>query len=167
MLIRPEKTEDYPAIHSVNTSAFETPAEADLVEVLRKEAQPVISLVAEVEDQIVGHILFSPVTLPGFEYLKIMGLAPMAVKPGHQNQGIGSALVRQGLEACRRAGFGAVVVLGHTWFYPRFGFIPSMKYGIRSEYDVPEDVFMVVELTPGTLKGVTGIIKFHPAFNNV
>jgi putative acetyltransferase len=92
--------------------------------------------VAEQDDQIIGHIMFSPVTLSGDSNLKVMGLGPMAVKSGYQDQGIGSRLVRQGLEACSRAGFGAVVVLGHTWFYPRFGFIPSVKFGIRSEYDV-------------------------------
>jgi putative acetyltransferase len=167
MFIRYEKPGDYAAVHAVNSSAFETSAEADLVDVLRKEVQPVISLVAEQDDQIAGHILFSPAIMPGFGYLKIMGLGPMAVKSEYQNQGIGSALVRQGLEACRRAGFGAVIVLGHTWFYPRFGFIPSVKFGIRSEYDVPEEAFMVIELTTGYLKGVSGIIKYHPAFNNV
>jgi len=167
MLIRYEKPGDYAAVRAVNSSAFETSAEADLVDVLRKEAQPIVSLVAEQDEQIVGHILFSPVNLPDFGWLKIMGLGPMAVKSGYQDQGIGSRLVRQGLEACCRAGFGAVFVLGHTWFYPRFGFIPSVKFGIRSEYDVPEEAFMAIELTPGYLKGASGTIKFHPAFNKV
>lgn len=167
MLIRYEKPGDSVAVRAVNLSAFETSAEADLVDVLRKEVQPIISLVAEEDDQIVGHIMFSPVTLSGDPNLKIMGLGPMAVKSGYQDQGIGSRLVREGLEACCRSGFGAVVVLGHTWFYPRFGFIPSVKFGIRSEYDVPEEAFMVIELTPGYLKGASGMIKFHPAFNNV
>jgi len=111
--------------------------------------------------------MFSPVTLSGHADLKIMGLAPMAVAPEQQNKGIGSALVRAGLERCKGLGFGAAVVLGHTWFYPRFGFVPSVRYGIGCEYEVPQDVFMVMELQPGYLREATGIIKFHAAFNGV
>jgi len=167
MLIRPEEPEDYSAVHTVNAAAFETPAEANLVDVLREEANPVISLVAEEDAVIVGHILFSPVTLSGHSNLKIMGLAPMAVEPAHQKQGIGSALVKIGLEKCKELGYGAVVVLGHTWLYPRFGFSPSVRYGIRCEYDVPEEAFMVLEIETGYLRGVYGAIKYHPAFDNV
>ena len=167
MLIRTEEPKDRAAVHAVNVSAFETPAEADLVDALRKEAYPIVSLVAEQDGAIVGHIMFSPVTLSGHADLKIMGLAPMAVAPEQQNKGIGSALVRAGLERCKGLGFGAAVVLGHTWFYPRFGFVPSVRYGIGCEYEVPQDVFMVMELQPGYLREATGIIKFHAAFNGV
>ena len=154
-------------MHAVNASAFETPAEANLVDVLRREAHPVISLVAEDDGAIVGHIMFSPVSLSDLADLKIMGLGPMAVVPKHQRKGIGSALVRAGLEKCKEIAFGAVIVLGHSGYYPRFGFSPSVRYGIRCEYDVPEDVFMVTELQPGYLKNASGIIKYHPAFNDV
>jgi putative acetyltransferase len=167
MIIRPEEPADHLAIHAVNVSAFETPAEANLVEVLRKEANPVISLVAEQNSGIVGHIMFSPVSLSGNADLKIMGLGPMAVESEHQRKGIGSALVRAGLEKCKELGFGAVIVLGHSEYYPRFGFSPSVRYGISCEYDVPEDVFMVTELQPGYLKDASGIIRYHPAFNDV
>jgi putative acetyltransferase len=167
MLIRTEEPKDQAAVHAVNVSAFETPAEADLVDVLRKEAHPIVSLVAEQDGAIVGHIMFSPVTLSGHAELKIMGLAPMAVAPEQQNKGIGSALVRAGLERCKELGVGATVVLGHTWFYPRFGFTPSVRFGIGCEYEVPQDVFMVMELQPGYLREATGIIKFHAAFNGV
>jgi putative acetyltransferase len=167
MLIRSEEPKDYPGIYAVNASAFETPAEANLVEALRKEISPIISLVAEENEAIVGHILFSPVTLSGHAELKIMGLGPMAVVPAHQHNGIGSALVRAGVERCKELGYGAAVVLGHRGYYPRFGFTPSIDYGIRSEYDVPQDVFMVMELQPGYLRGATGIIQYHAAFNNV
>jgi putative acetyltransferase len=167
MIIRDEGPNDYPAVHTVNASAFETPAEATLVEVLRKEAYPVISLVAEENGAVMGHIMFSPVTLSDHADLKIMGLGPMAVLPTHQGRGIGTALVKTGQEKCGNLGFGAVVVLGHTWFYPRFGFTPSARYGIRCEYDVPEDVFMVLELQPGFLQGVSGMIKYHAAFNDI
>ncbi len=137
MLIRPEATRDYPAIHALNASAFETPAEAHLVDALREQAKPVISLVAEENGFILGHILFSPVVLPAHPELKIMGLAPMSVAPTQQRKGIGSALVRAGLERCQQLGFGAVVVLGHPGYYLRFGFLPSTRYSIRCEYAVP------------------------------
>jgi putative acetyltransferase len=96
-----------------------------------------------------------------------MGLAPMAVAPEHQRKGIGSALVRAGLEQCKRLGFGAVVVLGHPAYYPRFGFMSSAHFGIACEYEVPEDVFMVVELQPGFLRGASGKVKYHAAFGDV
>jgi putative acetyltransferase len=167
MLIRTEEPGDYPAVYAVNASAFKTPAEANLVEVLRTDAATVISLVAVDKGEVVGHIFFSPVTLSGHAELKIMGLGPMAVMHAHRRKGIGSALVRTGLDKCSEAGFGAVVVLGHTWFYPRFGFIPSVRFGIHSEYIVPEDVFMALELQPGYLRGTTGNISYQPAFKNV
>jgi putative acetyltransferase len=167
MLIRTEEPGDYSKVHTVNAVAFETPAEANLVEVLRKEAHPYISLVAEEGEQILGHILFTPMVLPGHEELKIMGLAPVAVVPEYQREGIGAALIDAGLEKCKEMGFGAVIVLGHMGYYPRFGFTPAVRYGIRCEYEVPEEAFMVLELIPGYLKGAEGIIHYHPAFNDV
>jgi len=164
MKIRFEDKNDLAAVEAVNVSAFETPVEARLVNMLREQAQPVISLVADDNGEIVGHILFSAVVLDGHEGLKIAGLAPMAVVPGRQQQGIGSALVRAGLEECRKAGFGSVVVLGHPGYYPRFGFVQSNQFGIKSEYDVPPDVFMVLELVPGYLDEAEGIIRYHDAF---
>jgi putative acetyltransferase len=166
-MIRAEEERDWAAVHELNASVFEAPAEANLVNALRVQAQPVISLVAEHAGLVVGHILFSPVTLPGHVGLKIMGLAPMAVARFHQSQGIGSALVRAGLERCRALGVGAVVVLGHPEYYPRFGFSPSVCFGIGSEYEAPEEVFMVAELQPGFLRGASGTIQYHAAFKNV
>jgi putative acetyltransferase len=167
VIIRPEVRGDYPVVYAVNASAFETPAEANLVEVLRVEAHPYISLVAEESGEIVGHILFTPVELSGHTDLRIMGLGPVAVMPEQQKKGIGSALIKAGLKSCKYLGYGAVIVLGHKNYYPRFGFTPSVQYSITSEFDVPPEVFMVVELVPGYLQGAEGIIKFHPAFNDV
>jgi putative acetyltransferase len=164
MLIRAEEPRDWAAVHAVNVSAFETSEEASLVDALREHARPLVSLIAEDDGAIVGHIMFSPVSLAGHPSLKIMGLAPMAVAAKHQRKGIGSALVRAGLEQCAQLGFGAVVVLGHPAYYPRFGFLPSTRCGIGCEYDVPEEVFMVVELQDGFLRGASGKVKYHAAF---
>lgn len=106
-------------------------------------------------------------TLSGHDDLKIMGLAPMAVAPSQQRRGIGSALVRAGLERCRALGAGAVVVLGHPAFYPRFGFVPSTHFNIACEYDMPEEAFMVMELERGFLRGASGTIRYHEAFMNL
>lgn len=167
MLIRAEKENDRDAVYTVNASAFETPSEANLVDILREQARPVISLVAEDHGEVVGHVMFSPVSLPEYPDLKVMGLAPMAVAPNRQRQGIGSALVRAGLEQCKQLGFTAVVVLGYPEYYRRFGFSPSSRFGIRSEYEVPEDVFMAIELQPGLLSIKTAIVRYHAAFNNM
>jgi putative acetyltransferase len=165
MNLRPEQAADIAAIRQVNLSAFETATEADLVDALRDQARPLVSLVAEDDGAIVGHILFSPMTLPSRPDLRIMGLAPMAVMPARQREGIGSALAKAGIAACRDLGFGAVVVLGHAEYYPRFGFVPASRFGLRSEYDVPDDVFMAMELQSGALQGLApGTIRYHAAF---
>ena len=167
MLIRTERESDRDAVRAVNVSAFDTPSEANLVDTLREQAEPIVSLVAEVNGEVLGHIMFSLVALSGYPNLKVMGLAPMAVVPEHQSKGIGSALVRAGLEQCRQLGSTAVVVLGHPEYYLRFGFSPSSRSGIDSEYEVPEEVFMAMELQPGALSGKTGRVKYHAAFSNV
>ncbi len=123
--------------------------EADLVDALRRETKPIISLVADDAGAIDGHIMFSPVSLIEHPGLKIMGLAPMAVVAKRQRSGIGSSLVRAGLEACKEIGAGAVVVLGHADYYPRFGFAPAVNFAIGCGYDVPAEAFMAVELRRG------------------
>jgi putative acetyltransferase len=160
-MIRRETAADIPAIRRVNELAFGRPNEARLVDALREAATPFLSLVADDGGAIVGHIAFTPVTVgPAV----ILGLAPMAVLPGRQHQGIGSELVRAGLDACRDAGFGAVVVLGHPDYYPRFGFEPASRRGVTTEYDVPDPVFMLLELTPGGADALQGVARYHPAF---
>jgi putative acetyltransferase len=166
MLIRPEAERDRAPVHALNVSAFDGPAEAALVDLLRDRAQPLISLVAEEDAAVVGHIMFSPAMLSGHPSLRIMGLAPMAVAPAHQRRGIGSALVRAGLEQCRQLGADAIVVLGHPAYYPRFGFAPTVARGIRSDYDVPDDTFMVLELRNGSLDGKSGTVTYHEAFRS-
>jgi putative acetyltransferase len=165
--IRPESPRDGPTVRVVEASAFPTTAEADLVDALRAEASPLVSLVAEDDGVVVGHIMFSPVTLEGRSDLRWMGLAPMAVRPARQRQGVGSALVRLGLDACRAMGVAAVVVLGHPAFYPRFGFQRASRFGLRCEYDVPDEAFMAIELAPAAFAGATGTVRYHPAFARV
>jgi putative acetyltransferase len=168
MIIRPEKEEDREAIRRVNNLAFNRPNEANLVDALRIRAYPYLSLVAVLDDRVVGHIFFSPVWIEseGAGFMA-MGLAPMAVLPEFQKQGIGSELIRQGLNECRRLGHNIVVVLGHPRYYPRFGFVPASSKGLRYEYDVPDEVFMVVELEPGALGSRQGLVKYHPEFGSV
>lgn len=163
MNIRYEQPGDREIIREVNLQAFETETEANLVDALRNTGVELISLVAEENGEVIGHILFSPVTLS--EDLRIMGLAPMAVLPNWQSRGVGSKLVNAGLQACKKAGYDAVVVLGHADYYPRFGFTPAVNFGIRSEFDVPAEVFLVKELRKGALKGITGTVKYYQAFN--
>jgi len=167
MIVRTEQPGDHDAVRALNVAAFGTPAEADLVDTLRAQARPAISLVAEQGGQVVGHIMLTPVSLAGDPQAKIIGLAPMAVAPARQRQGIGSALVDAGLQRCRDLGFGAVVVLGHPAYYPRFGFQPAVRFGIACEYEAPLDAFMLVELVPGCLAGLAGIVHYHPAFKGV
>jgi putative acetyltransferase len=174
MEIRPEQPEDVPAVHRVNSAAFGRDAEARLVDLLWDAGAVIASLVAVDkagekvgdEEEVVGHILFSPVTLDGCDG-SIAGLAPMAVLPGRQRSGIGSALVERGLAACRDAGIHAVVVLGHPEYYPRFGFVPASRFGLGCEYPVPDEVFMALELTPGALQDCRGTVRYRPEFSQV
>jgi putative acetyltransferase len=163
LLIRGETPADIPGIREVTEAAFAQRFEADLVDALRREADPFISLVAEGDGQVVGHICFSPVTIAADGGARgYVGLGPMAVAPAVQNQGIGSRLVQAGLDECRRRGLKLVVVVGHAAFYPRFGFQPASRLGLLCEYGVPDDVFMAVRLDE-TVRPA-GLVRYHPAF---
>lgn len=166
--IRHEKPGDAKAIRLVLEQAFGQSDEADLVDGLRKRDGFTLSLVAILENQLVGHILFSPVTIEAEDLIfNALGLGPMAVLPPHQGKRIGSQLVRIGLDQCRDAGHEIVVVLGHPEFYGRFGFSPARPLGIWVEFDVPDDVFMVMELRQGAVAGRGGIAKYQPEFRSV
>jgi putative acetyltransferase len=167
-LIRPEGPDDIPAIWRLNEAAFGRAAEADLVDALRRRGAVTLSLVAEENGQLVGHVLFSPVTIEAEqETHTAVALGPLAVLPAFQGRGIGSQLVIAGLEACRYAGHGVVIVLGHPHYYPRFGFEPASRHGIRWDRDVADDVFMVAELLPEELQDVRGVVRYQPEFNAV
>jgi putative acetyltransferase len=160
--VRDEEPRDRAAVHELTVSAFGREAEAHLVDTLRAEARPLVSLVAEEDATIVGHVLFTPVALAGFAG-NMMGLGPLAVLPARQRRGVGTALVRAGLARCRADGVAAVVVLGHPGYYPRFGFAPAATFGIASEYDAG-DSFMAVEIVSGALRGARGVVRYHSAF---
>ncbi len=165
--VRGERTGDADAVRTVNERAFGRPNEAALVDALRG-TRGAISLVAAIGDRIVGHILFTPVEIgQPADSIVAAGLAPMAVLPEHQRQGIGSQLVRAGLDACRRRGYRAVVVLGHPQYYPRFGFAPAGTRGLTCEWSAPPDAFMALELDAGALSGARGVVKFRPEFAGV
>ncbi len=162
--IRPERADDAAAVSAVNTAAFGRPDEARLVERLRAHARPYLGLVVTVADGIVGHILFTPVPLQGDAPSILMALAPMSVRPAWQRRGVGSALVRAGLAACRAAGHDVVLVVGHPDYYPRFGFVRALPLGLTSDPPFPDAAFMVAELTPGALRGRHGIVVYGEEF---
>lgn len=165
--IRFEEDKDWTEVFAINEAAFGNTAEAVLVDKLRKKASPIISMVAEDGGSIVGHIMFSPAALSGHSDVKLMGLAPMAIIPKHQNKGIGSDLVTEGLKQCRAMGYDAVIVLGHPEYYPRFGFKSAKIFDIISEYDVPDGTFMIVEFETDVLKGKPGTVKYHEVFGEL
>ncbi len=164
--IREEQPADRDAIFRVNAAAFETDGEAQLVDALRDAGDVVLSLVAEdqsAEAAIVGHILFSRLMIETDSgAVSAVALAPMAVVPERQRQGIGSQLVKAGLNGCRELGERIVVVLGHPDFYPRFGFSPEMARPLRSPFSGA--AWMAVELQPGALEGVSGKVVYPAAF---
>ncbi len=164
--IRVERLEDAEQVRRVNELAFGQPAEADLVERLRQACGDSLSLVAE-EDVVVGHILFTPVVIESAgRRITGMGLAPMAVLPDRQRRGLGSALVRRGLQILREGGCPFVVVVGHPEYYPRFGFERASAHHLTSQWDgVPDAAFMVSILNESIMAGVSGVARYRDEFN--
>jgi len=168
MHIRPEQPKDEAAIRDVLKQAFApSEGEARLVDQLRQQDDFLISLVAEVDETIVGHVLFTHATIMPQTPIRLAALAPVAVLPSHQNEGIGTALIYFGLDECQKLEFDAVAVLGHADYYPRFGFEVSTTFGLKCEWDVPEPVFMIKELKQGVLKQQEGIVKYLPVFSEI
>lgn len=163
--IRPESLADYQPIRDVNRLAFESVIEADLIDALRDGGFVEVSLVAETDATIVGHVLFSRASLvTDTETLPVVSLAPMAVLPSHQRQGIGSRLVETGLQYCQELGHRIVVVLGHPEFYSKFGFSADLANSIASPFG-GGDAWMALELVPGALTDVAGRIEYPPPFD--
>jgi len=163
--IRPEIPADFAAVAEVNRLAFGQDTEGLLVTALRDGGHARLSLVAEVEGQVVGHILFSRLPIiTSSGVVEALSLAPMAVVPSHQRQGIGSKLVEGGLRICAEQGHRIVVVLGHPKFYPRFGFAAKLAKRLDGPYSRKGEAWMALELVPGALAGVTGLVEYPPPF---
>jgi putative acetyltransferase len=183
--LRPERPEDAAAIREVHRRAFGGDAEAAIVDAVRAAGGAMLSMVAverpEPEEgepawaetgaagQVVAHVLYTRVTVVAEDggEISLLGLAPAAVLPSHQDQGIGTMLVAASLEDLRGEGHSGVVVVGHPGYYPRFGFVPGSRWGLRWEVEAPEGVFMVAELSPGSLAGVRGVVRFRQEFAGV
>jgi putative acetyltransferase len=162
--IREEQSDDLAAIRDIHRLAFGQDQEADIVDALRSHGAALISLAATSSGRIVGHVMYSPASVNG-----AIGaaLGPVAVRPDRQRHGIGSALITAGNAKLRGAGCPFVVVLGHPAFYPRFGFTPASRHGIRCEWDVPDDLFMVLVLDESKMSGVSGLARYREEFSAV
>jgi putative acetyltransferase len=165
IVIREEQSQDIKPTRDLHKRAFGQTQEADLVEKLRQNCDELLSLVALIQNEVVGHILFTPVIIElENKMVQGMALAPMAVLPEYQRQGIGSELVRTGIEELKTRQCPFVIVLGHAEYYPRFGFEPASRHGIRSEWEVPDDVFMILVLDEPEMKSISGVAKYRPEF---
>lgn len=142
-MIRDEEEKDYLQVRGIVRTAFPTEAESRLVDTLRENGKAIISLVAIKENEVLGHILFSPVSTTPPSDARGIGLAPVAVKPEYQSQGIGSQLIRKGLRRCHDLQFDYVVVLGAPEYYGRFGFQKASHFDLQNEYGVDNE-FMVI-----------------------
>lgn len=167
--IRTETVADFQEVHRVNVLAFgDREDEAILVERIRSSEGfiPELSLVAEQDDEIVGHLLLSKaVVQDGEEIYDVIALAPLAVQPNVQKQGIGKALISEGLKRCNALGYHLVFLIGHPEYYPKFGFQPARNYGFElKQFEVSDDVFMVCELKEGELQKIKGELIYPPSF---
>ncbi|UCE20801.1 MAG: N-acetyltransferase [Candidatus Aminicenantes bacterium] len=166
--IREETENDYPKTRGVNDLAFGQGDEGRLIEKLRQTEKfiPELSLVAELNDEIIGHILFYPVPIrSATSTFYSLSLAPMAVTPMYQRIGIGSRLVKEGLDVAKKLGHKSVIVVGHPEYYPRFGFKPASQWKIKVSFDVPDEAFLALELVNGELEGKSGTLEFPEEFN--
>lgn len=162
--IRAEQPGDITAVRDLHQRAFGQDQEANIVAALRANGAALLSLVATFHGRVVGHIVYSPLLVGD-----VVGaaLGPMAVLPEHQCQGIGSSLVEAGTGQLTHQGYPFIVVVGHSTFYPRFGFTPASTYGITCKWDVPDDVFMVLVLDEAKMSGVVGVAKYRAEFSTV
>jgi putative acetyltransferase len=163
--IREEGPNDVAAIRDLNRRAFGQDQEGNIVDVLRANGAALLSLVATLKHQVVGHIMYSPISVGD----NVIGaaLGPMAVLPEFQRQGIGSKLIEVGNRKLKDAGCPFIIVVGHADYYPRFGFRSASKHGIKCEWQVPDDVFMLLVLDETKMKGVSGLAKYRHEFSTV
>jgi len=162
--IREERPADIAAVREVNDRAFGQDLEGRIVDALRSNGAAVLSLVATLNDRVIGHILYSPVAIGDATGA---GLGPMAVLPDHQRKGIGGRLIDEGRRRLEAQGCPFVLVVGHDTYYPRFGFVRASVLGITCEWDVPDEAFMVQVLDASKMAGLAGIAKYRPEFSTV
>jgi putative acetyltransferase len=165
--IRLETSSDVSGIRIVEERAFQRLTEADLVDLVRTRGKDSLSMVAVRSGSVTGHILFTPVSLePQTDSLRGLGIGPLAVLPECQKTGIGSQLMRAGVEMCQAQGYDFIVLLGDPRYYSRFGFKPAREYGLTSDYG-NGDEFQLLELRPGALTGASGKVKYIPEFKEL
>jgi putative acetyltransferase len=162
MIVQTEDAEDAAEIFGVHRACFPTDGEARLVDALRASGQLSLSLVAEVDGEVVGHVAFSPVTLAVGE--AGVGLGPVAVLEEYRREGYAARLIESGLAECRAAGFGWAVVLGDPAYYSRFGFRPAREFGLTDEFQ-GGDAFQAFELVAGELPIGAGLVRYAPQFS--
>ena len=162
--IREERPDDHAAIRDVNRRAFGQDQEGNIVDGLRSNGAALLSLVAILNDRIVGHIMYTPAIIGS---VTGAALGPMSVLPEHQRHGIGSKLVSTGNQRLREAGYPFIIVLGHPAFYPRFGFRRASTLAVKCEWDVPDDVVMLLILDESELQGISGLVKYRHEFSGV
>jgi len=162
--VRVEQPSDVATIHALHAACFPSAVEAQLVDLLRTAGRLSVSLVAELEEEIVGHVAFSPVSVATGAVGA--GLAPVAVEVRCRRQGIAAELIRVGLQACRRADYGWAVVLGEPGYYARFGFRPATEFGLSDEYGGGL-AFQALELVTGALPVGAGLVKYAPEFSSL
>jgi len=160
--IRHETPKDFEAVKNILITAFPTDAESRLVELLRQNRKVILSLVA-VQENIIGHVLFSPVSTHPSYHAKGLGLAPIAVHPNFQSQGIGTELIREGLRQCKEMGYDFIVLLGEPKYYHRFGFQKASAFGLQNEYGV-DDEFMSLELVKDSLHWAQTLVRYEVEF---
>jgi putative acetyltransferase len=163
--IREERLDDIAAVRDLNRRAFGQDQEANIVDALRNNGAALLSLVATVDDRVVGHIIYSPAVIGG--NIEGAALGPMAVLPEHQRQGIGSKLIEAGNRKLKDAGCPFIIVVGHADYYPRFGFRPASEHGIKCQWDVPDDVFMLVVMDQAKMESVSGLATYRHEFSSV
>jgi putative acetyltransferase len=165
--IRPEHPDDIASVRALNETVFDRPTEAAIVDSIRATCPDAVSLVAVDDSQIVGHIFFSPVFVSGEGgTIQGMRLAPMAVLPERQRQGIGSKLVQAGIDAMHERNCPLIIVLGHPEYYPQFGFVPASQHGLSCQWDgVPDEAFMALILDEAIMTNVSGTIRYRDEFD--
>ena len=162
--VREERSHDRTGVRDVNNRAFGQEQEANIVDALRANGAVLLSLVATMNDRVVGHVMFSPITVGD---VTGAALGPMAVLPEHQRQGIGGGLIETGTERLKQLGYPFIIVLGHAEYYPRFGFKPASRFGVTCEWEVPDEVFMLLVLDETKMRDVSGLARYRREFSSV